>query len=76
MDRDFDSLYHSQLFAPGRIPIRENSGIIISANYEDPPDSVGAASSDRPLPPIPLLQEWSHYLRTQLKWDEMQSHAD
>ena len=37
---------------------------------------VGSASSDRPLPPIPLLFEWSRYRRTQLKWDEMPSRAE
>ena len=76
MSRNFSSLSRSQLFAPGRIPVRENAGTITSARYEDPPDSVGSASSDMPLPPIPLLQEWSRYRRTQLKWDEMPSRAD
>ena len=35
MVRNFGSLSHSQLFAPGRIPVRENAGIITSANYEE-----------------------------------------
>ena len=65
-----------RLFAPGAIPRRANVEAVTPGSTEEPPDVVGSAAADMPLPAIALFDGWSKHKRRSFQWSEMPSRVE